>query len=108
MTAAQRLELIRTRLGRVTNNAIHPRGMHVAATGAPSAVKPNAKLPPSGGYWRGKGFGQMKGRTLGPKNATWLRHEPEQAEEKPLGERNRTEVSPLTRIAEKLKRSWHR
>lgn len=104
MNTASRLELIRAKArgGAEKTIVTTGRGMAVAETGAPSAVKPNAHLPPSGGYWRCQGI-RMKGRTVAG-HVTALEVVPEAKEWRPS---HRHTAHPLTRIAEKLKRNWH-
>jgi len=101
MDSASRLEFIRAKARGGAEKPIVKvgRGMAVVATGAASAVKPNAHLPPSGGYWRCQGI-RMKGRSACG-HVTALEAVPVAKEWRP---EHRKGAHHLTRIAEKLRR----
>jgi hypothetical protein len=75
-------------------------GLFLAANpGTESAVRPNARLPRSGGHWRGSGFGRMKDWTT--VRATAIEGRPKGGEWRP---EFRKGAHYLTRIAERLGR----
>jgi hypothetical protein len=98
MTPEQRLALIQAKIGSPAATPPKPKGLHCAATGDPSAVKPNARLPATGGHWRCRGL-RMKDRTT--VRATALETTPKEAEWRP---EFRKGEHWLTRVAEKWRK----
>ena len=100
MTTTERLELIRARVTHVTKTYRAP-GLAVA-NGAPKTTKPKVKP-------RDFGTSRVSCGNIGPmiswepKYATRL-----EADSQPAEKGFRHEAHHLTRIAEKLKRSWHK